>query len=48
MVHARGLAFLVPILLTTNVLLVGWVLALRAGRIDAPGARRRPTRDPAR
>jgi hypothetical protein len=41
-VHARGLAFLVPVLLTTNVLLVGWVLALRGGRLDAPGARRRP------
>ena len=34
-VHARGLAYSVPLLLTTNVVLVGWVVALRGGRLDA-------------
>ena len=45
-VHARGLAHLVPLLLTTNVLLVGWTVALRGGRLAARRARRAP--DPAR
>ena len=34
-VHGRGLAYLVPVLLVTNVVLVGWVVALRGGRLDA-------------
>ena len=42
-VHAKGLAFLVPVLLTTNVLLVGWTVALLGGRLDAPmGGRPEP------
>jgi len=32
-VHARGLAYLAPLLLVTNVVLVGWVVALRGGRL---------------
>jgi hypothetical protein len=47
-VHARGLAYLVPLLLVTNGVVVGWVVALRGGRLDAPtGGRRRPELDPA-
>jgi hypothetical protein len=38
-VHARALAYLAPLLLVTNVVLVGWVVALRGGRV---GSRRRP------
>jgi hypothetical protein len=34
-VHARGLVYSAPLLLTTNVVLVGWVVALRGGRLDA-------------
>ena len=34
-VHARGLAYLAPLVLVTNVLLVGWTVALRGGRLDA-------------
>ena len=41
-VHARGLAYSVPLLLTTNVLLVGWTVALRGGRLDARRTRREP------
>lgn len=33
-VHGRGLAYLAPVLLVTNVVLVGWVVALRGGRLD--------------
>ena len=43
-VHGRGLAYSVPLLLATNVLLVAWTVALRGGRLDA----RRPRREPAR
>ena len=39
-VHARGLAYSVPLLLATNVVLVGWVVAMRGGRLDAPAVRR--------
>ena len=39
-VHARGLAYLVPLQLATNVVLVGWVVALRGGRLDGRARRR--------
>ena len=47
-VHGRALAYLVPVELATNVLLVGWVVALRGGRLDAPTGSRsgRPELDP--
>jgi hypothetical protein len=44
-VHARGLAYLVPLLLVTNGVVVGWVVALRGGRLDAPTGSRRGRRD---
>jgi hypothetical protein len=45
LVHARGLAYLVPLLLVTNGVVVGWVMALRGGRLDAPTGSRRVRRD---
>ena len=47
--HARGLAYLAPLLLATNVVVVGWVVALRGGRLDAPagGRQGRPGMDAA-
>ena len=39
--HARGIGYAVPVLLTTNVLLVGWVVGMRGGRLDAPVVRRK-------
>jgi hypothetical protein len=41
-VHARGLAYLAPLLLGTNLVLVGWLVAIRGGRLDAPTT---PARD---
>jgi hypothetical protein len=43
-VHAWGFAYLVPLFLGTNVVLVGWMVALRGGRLDAPT--RRVQREP--
>jgi hypothetical protein len=40
-VHALGLAYSVPLQLATNVVLVGWVVALRGGRLGG-----RPRREP--
>ena len=34
-VHALGLAYLVPLELATNLVLVGWVVALRGGRLGS-------------
>lgn len=39
-VHGKGLAYLAPVLLATNVVLVGWVVALRGGRLDGRARRR--------
>ena len=44
-VHLTGIAYATPVLLATNLVLVGWVVALRGGRLDAsvvrPSAGRR-------
>ena len=45
-VHARGLAYLAPLLLGTNLLVVGWTVAVRGGRLDAPRARTRRELEP--
>jgi hypothetical protein len=34
-VHLTGFAYATPVLLATNLVLVGWVVALRGGRLDA-------------
>jgi len=40
-VHVRGVELASGILLVSNLLLVGWVVALRGGQLDAPTTRRR-------
>jgi hypothetical protein len=45
-VHARGLTYLAPLVLGTNLVLVGWLVALRGGRLDAPTARARRELEP--
>jgi hypothetical protein len=45
-VHGRALAYLAPLLLGTNLLAVGWVVAMRGGRLDAPAARVRRELEP--
>jgi hypothetical protein len=39
-VHGTALAYLAPLQLATNVVLVGWVVALRGGRLDGRARRR--------
>jgi hypothetical protein len=46
-VHAWGLAYLAPLMLGSNVLLVGWLVAMRGGRLDAPAPRDRRELEPA-
>jgi hypothetical protein len=43
-VHARALGYVSPMLLGTNVVLVGWVVALRGGQLDGSTTRRRAAR----
>ena len=33
--HARGIGYASPVLLVTNLVVVGWVVAMRGGRLDA-------------
>ncbi len=40
-VHVRAVSYASGVLLVTNVVLVGWVVALRGGRLTAPTTRRR-------
>jgi hypothetical protein len=40
LVHVKGVAYASGLVLATNVLLVGWVVALKGGRLEAPTSRR--------
>ena len=40
MVHVKGVSYASGLVLGTNVLLVGWVVALKGGRLQAPTTRR--------
>jgi hypothetical protein len=45
-IHLRGLAIAAPLILVSNVVLVGWVVAARGGRIGVTPTRSRQQRVP--
>ena len=40
-IHLRALGYVTPLILITNLVLVGWVIAIRGGRLDAVPIRKR-------
>lgn len=40
LVHVKGVTYASGLIVATNVLLVGWVVALQGGRLEAPTSRR--------